>query len=63
MLDLDKSDQAYLDLLELADYLAWRENDDLADRFLSAAEATFDFLAECPHASAPREYGRASLRG
>ena len=42
-----KSPQAYRDLIEIADHIA-EGRIEAADRFLDAAEATFDRLAETP---------------
>ncbi len=42
-----KSPQAYRDLVEIADSIA-QDSIDASDRFLDAAEMTFDCLAETP---------------
>jgi toxin ParE1/3/4 len=44
---ITKGPQAYRDLVEIADHIA-RDSIDASDRFLEAAETTFDRLAETP---------------
>jgi toxin ParE1/3/4 len=43
----EKKTQAQADLLEIADYIA-ADNPEAAERFLDAAEATFDLIASLP---------------
>ena len=57
-----KRPQAIRDLSDIAVYLADESgNDDLAVRFLDAAEASFEKLAAMPAMGAAREYRDPSL--
>ena len=44
---IQKKSQAQADLIEIADYIA-EDNPEAAERFLNAAEATFEFIASLP---------------
>jgi toxin ParE1/3/4 len=46
-LPVQKLPQAKADLIEIADYIA-EDNPEAVERFLDAAEATFDFIASLP---------------
>ncbi len=59
---LIRSNLAKRDLIELADYLA-AESPEVAERFLLAAETTFQFLLNTPRAGAPREWLNPLLVG
>ncbi len=49
------------DLIELADYIA-QDSPEVAERFIDAAENTFDFLSNTPGAGSIREYFTQELR-
>lgn len=59
---VDKRPQAILDLADIAVYLAEESgSDELAFRFLDAAEATLEDLAAMPQMGAARNYNDAAL--
>ena len=59
---VDKRPQAIRDLAGIAVYLAEESgNDELASRFIDAAEASFDELAAMPEMGAARQYKDAAL--
>lgn len=61
---VEKRPQATRDLLDIAVHLAEESgNDDLAFRFLAAAESTFNRLAAVPEMGAVRDYGDERLEG
>ncbi len=51
------------DMLAQAGYLAQQSGDEIARRFLDAAEQSFLRLLENPHAGAPRTFEHQSLVG
>jgi toxin ParE1/3/4 len=61
---VDKRPQAIRDLADIAVYLAEESgSDDLAFRFLDAAEASFEKLASMPAMGVAREYRGPKLEG
>ena len=54
--------QAKLDLIAHALYIA-EDNPDAAERFLDAAEASFEQLANMPKMGSPRQFKNPSLAG
>lgn len=61
---VEKRPQATRDLLDVALYLAGESaSEELAFRFLDAAEASFEQLAAMPEMGATREYNEETLRG
>lgn len=59
-LNIVKRDKAKHDLIDLADYLA-RDDIEVAERFIDAAENAFHFLSGTPGAGALREYDSPTL--
>ncbi len=61
---VEKRPQATRDLLDIALYLAGESaSEELAFRFLDAAEASFEQLAAMPEMGATREYNEETLHG
>lgn len=61
-LKLIKRKKSKHDIIELADYIA-HDSMEVAERFMDAAEAAFQFLARTPGAGARRDYLSSSLAG
>ena len=59
---VDNAKANALDLIEQADFIA-QDNVDAAERFLTATENAFQFLAENPSAGRLREFSNARLSG
>ena len=59
---IEKKPQAKIDLLQHFIYIG-QENLDAAERFLTAAEDSFEKLAAMPGMGAKREYSKAHLSG
>jgi toxin ParE1/3/4 len=60
---VDKRPQAIRDLADIAVYLAEERSDDLAFRFLDAAEASFKQLTAMPAMGVARKYRDPELEG